>query len=435
VRAKTILATCAVLYFLSQVLFLVNIQFPRGYDFDEFHYVPSAKQFLQMKENQNWEHPPLGKEIMAASIALWGDRPIGWRFLSTVFGSLTLVAFYLWGLALFKSQRAALLVAGLTAVNSLLYVQARIGMLDTFMFCFTSWGLAAFTFSWNPENPAALNRRLLIFTGLMMGLATATKWSAVIPWILCLGLILLIRLLQYWKTSFGPRPSPDDWYHVSLWKGIRVRDFLLWLVALPLLVYFIPFIPLLYTEGSKKSFWDLFTMQKKMWEGQLRVVTAHPYMSTWPDWPLLKRPIWYAFDKEGEKDAFVRGVILLGNPLIMWSGVLAVLLCLRDWIAERRREAFLITAFYAALYLCWIIIPRKVSFYYYYYPAGMTLSLALAYVFHRAERTNSPKAVRNGGLLFLLACLALFIYFFPILAALRIQANTFQNWMWFRSWI
>ena len=176
-------------------------------------------------------------------------------------------------------------------------------------------------------------------------------------------------------------------------------------------------------------------MQKKMWEGQLRVVTAHPYMSTWTDWPLLKRPIWYAFDKEGEKDAFVRGVILLGNPLIMWTGVLAVLVCLHDWISERRREAFLIATFYAALYLCWIIIPRKVSFYYYYYPAGMVLSFALAYVFERAERIGPIKQVRAAGLIFLGASLAVFIYFFPILSALKIEAANFQRWMWFRTWI
>src|SRR4051794_15618530 len=93
--------TCVALFALAMILFLINIQFPRNHDFDEFHYVPSAKQFLDLKVNQNWEHPPLGKELMAVSIGIWGDRPIGWRFASVLFSSLTLVGMYLWALAVF----------------------------------------------------------------------------------------------------------------------------------------------------------------------------------------------------------------------------------------------------------------------------------------------------------------------------------------------
>jgi dolichyl-phosphate-mannose--protein O-mannosyl transferase len=28
-----------------------------------------------------------------------------------------------------------------------------------------------------------------------------------------------------------------------------------------------------------------------------------------------------------------------------------------------------------------------------------------------------------------------FVYFFPILAALRIPGEGFRKWMWFRSWV
>ena len=429
---RKILATCAILFFLSQVLFLVNIQFPRGYDFDEFHYVPSAKQYLEMKENQNWEHPPLGKEIMAAGIALWGDRPIGWRYMSTVFGSLTLVAMYLWGFALFRDRKSALWVALITVSNQLLYVQARIGMLDTFMFAFVAWGMAAFTAAWDPELPARTLRRLLIFAGIMFGLATACKWWAVIPWFLTIGLVIVIRLLQYWKTSFG-EATREDWYQADLWKGLRFVDFILALVIIPLAAYFVAFIPLFMTPGKGHGVLDFIEIQKRMYDGQLRVVTSHPYMSQWTDWAILKRPIWYAFDKEGMPDQWVRGVILLGNPLMMWTGLAAVLVCIWSWIRNRSREAFLITVCYGAFYLCWMAIPRKVSFYYYYYPAGMVLSFALAHVFREAEK-EQPK-MEFASLVYLAVSFGFFAYFFPILAALRISSDSFQKWMWFSSWI
>ena len=191
-------------------------------------------------------------------------------------------------------------------------------------------------------------------------------------------------------------------------------DWGLWLVIVPLAAYFLTFIPYFIIQQPPVGFFDLFDMQRKMYDGQLRVVTSHPYMSQWQDWPLLKRPIWYAFDKEGAQSEWVRGVLLLGNPIVMWSGVAALFACLWGWLETRGRDAFLILVFYAAFYGSWILIPRKIAFYYYYYPAGMMLSLALAYVFYHGER-NLPiferfKWARWG---FLAASLLMFIYFFP----------------------
>jgi dolichyl-phosphate-mannose--protein O-mannosyl transferase len=126
----------------------------------------------------------------------------------------------------------------------------------------------------------------------------------------------------------------------------------------------------------------------------------------------------------------VRGVILLGNPVIMWGGLLALLGCAWGWVVERRRDAFLILAMYIAFYASWILIPRKVAFFYYYYPAGMILSLALAFVFNRWRTSKDWLAWAFACL-----CWAFFIYFFPILAALKIPAADFRKWMWLGSWI
>ena len=47
------------------------------------------------------------------------------------------------------------------------------------------------------------------------------------------------------------------------------------------------------------------------------------------------------------------------------------------------------------------------------------------------------RSVRSGWLrwVFLAACFSMFVYFFPVLAALRIPSEAFRKWMWFRSWI
>jgi dolichyl-phosphate-mannose--protein O-mannosyl transferase len=269
----------------------------------------------------------------------------------------------------------------------------------------------------------------------MLGLGTATKWFGVIPWAMCLGLIIFVRLLQNWGVRFA-NYSSTDWYQRDLWRGVKTTDFLLYFVAVPLLVYYSTFFPALLQKENAHSLWDiLFDAQARMWDGQGRVVDSHPYMSSWTGWALLKRPIWYAFDKEGTADESVRGVLLLGNPLMMWGGLVALTYCFKDWLNERRRDAMLIAVTYLAFYFSWAVIPRKVAFYYYYYPAGMTLSLAITYVFHRLKDSKLASTASIAQACFLGAAMGLFIYFFPILAALKIPANSYVKYTWFQSWI
>ncbi len=429
-----VLKVCFILYAVCQTFLLINIQFPKTHNFDEFHYIPSAKQFLALSPNQNWEHPPLGKLLMAIGVSLWGDRPIGWRFMNTVFGSLTLVGMYLLAFILFENETLALWVALLTLFNQLLYVQSRIGMLDTFMVAFLIWGMIYFCSTWRLGLSSNELKKYFKFMGIFFGLAMACKWFAIVPWLACLALFSMVRLLQKWKTQFQ-KATPDDWYRPDLWKNLLWKDFFISLGVVPIGVYFLTFSPFLFVPGAITSLLDPLLMQIRMWEGQLRVVTAHPYMSQWIDWPLITRPIWYAFDREGDQQEWVRGVLLVGNPLVMWTGLLAVFYCAWDWIQNRHYKAFFIVFFYFIFYFSWAVIPRKISFYYYYYPAGLMLSLALAYAFQEIFFTGKKKELPKIQWTYLGVAACLFIYFFPILAALKIPSDSFRNWMWFASWI
>lgn len=434
---KRLLAICASFYLVAQVLFLIQIQFPRGQNFDEFHYVPSAKQFLELRENQNWEHPPLGKELMAVGIGLFGDIPFGWRVMSTVFGALTLVGMFLWGLAVFRDERIAIWVGIVTLFNQLLYVQSRIGMLDTFMVCFLIWGLAAFCAAWNSEAKLKDQKRFLAFAGVMFGLATSCKWMAVVPWFFAIGLIGLVRVFQSWGVTLTGKKTwseVEDFFSPDLFKNLTTKQIALRLGLIPLAAYFATFLPFLFVDRTPAyGLWDIILMQPKMFDGQLRVVTSHPYMSDWKSWPFMTRPIWYAFDKEASDPDYVRGVLLLGNPLMMWGGLFAILACFWGWIRHRARDAFLISAFYLVFVLCWAVIPRKIAFYYYYYPAGMTLSLAIAWVFHHLEMKIFKAPVARWA--FAGAVFGLFVYFFPILSGMKIRSDEFRSWMWMSSWI
>ena len=438
---------CLGLFFFSQIFFLVHIGYPEGYNFDEITYIPAAKQFLhqEVKEIKNWEHPPLAKELMAVGIKIFGDKPLGWRYMSTLFGSLTLVGMYLWALVLFKNRSTALFAALLTLVNQLLYVHARIAILEVFMFAFTVFALVCFCAAWSARIDQHKAHRLCLGAGVLFGLAMACKWAAVVPWLSIIGLIVLVRTMQHWKTVFqGESPWQarhtgfEDWYAPDLFAGISNTKLAAAFILVPIGVYFLSFLPYLFmqkADGTRYALFDFIPMQLTMWKGQVGIVTSHPYMSKWTSWPLMTRPIWYAFDKEDE--GFFRCVIFLGNPLIMWSGLLALLYCIWGWMAYRSRDAFLILSFYAAFYLGWAFIPRNVSYYYYYYPAGMTLSLAIAFCFHAWE---SGKSFLLGRLhilrwTFLTACIVIFIIFHPILAAVKVSLAEYYMRMWLKSWI
>jgi dolichyl-phosphate-mannose--protein O-mannosyl transferase len=151
-------------------------------------------------------------------------------------------------------------------------------------------------------------------------------------------------------------------------------------------------------------------------------------MSAWPSWPFLVRPVWYLFDKVG--DDRIAAIVLLGNPLVLWPALPALAVCLRDWIATRRYDAFLILAFYLGPYLAWAMLPRTLGFLYYYLPSATFASLALVYLLRRG---NSPP-----WLLWVFVAIACagFAAMLPISAAfVGASMETFDRLMIFQNWI
>jgi dolichyl-phosphate-mannose--protein O-mannosyl transferase len=419
--SRRVVLTCILLFVVSEALFVVHLGYPAHENFDEFHYVKAARNLLFHVSNSNWEHPPLAKYLIAAGMKIWGDRPFGWRMMPTLFGSLTLVGIYLWARLLFRSDRAALWVAVVTLVNQFLFVTARIAMLDVFMFAFMLFGIIAVCALWDARSEREADR-LLLFAGVMFALATACKWSAVAAWAFSLLLVFIVRLLQRGGSVLfrAPHPGPDEWYTPETFHSLRWSSLALRFVALPILLYLVTFVPLHWVPGPNQSWTGILRMQKDIIRGQASVVAFHPYSSFWWEWPVIRHPLWYAYDPDPADKTYARGVLLLGNPMVMWGGLLAVGICLWRWLRDRSRLAFFGFAWWAALYLCWAWVPRTLTFLYYYYPAAMTLGISLAYVFQHWERY---RAVRWAQWIFLIASIVVFVGFYSLLADVRYPAS------------
>jgi dolichyl-phosphate-mannose--protein O-mannosyl transferase len=416
-------AIAAAIFVAAHLLLLIGLTTPDKIAFDEVHYVPAAKQLLEKGPHQpllNPMHPPLAKEIMAVSIKLFGDNPLGWRYPSALFGALAIVAIYLCGLALFASQGAALAVAALTFFNQMVFVQSRIAMLDIYALTFDLLGLAAFIHGYNRQKPEFA----FGLAGLAFGLAGACKWSGFFPLGVAILMVAAVRLLQGWRTQFAD-PSQDDWYRPDRWPEFRTHHFALCFVIVPALAYFIAWIPV--TGFSLSGFIEA---QRRIFADNSAAHPPHLYMSSWPSWPLLMRPIWYQFDKMA--DGRFQAIIFLGNPLILWPALVALAICARDFIVARRTQALLIVAFYLGPWLAWATLPRTIGFIYYYLPSATIAALALVYVLTQGERAP-PRWVLWA---FVAAAAAGFVALLPIsMASLGTSMQTYQRLMIFQSWI
>ena len=412
--------TALLIFAITHVLLMVGVAAPSKFVFDEVHYVPAARQMLGLAPaapQLNPMHPPLAKELIALSIRTFGDNAFAWRYPGTVLGALAVVAIYLCGLALFAAQPAALAAALLALVNQMLFVQARAAMLDIGALAFSLLGIAAFLFAYGQRRP----QLLFALAGALFGVAVACKWSGLFSLLTVLGIVGVIKLLQHWQTAFGD-PQPTDWYRPEQWPELRGWHILLCLVAIPALCYLATFVPL---HGM--SIPGIFDAQRRIFADSITTAIAgHTYMSAWPTWPLLMRPVWFLFDKAGDSD--IAAVVLLGNPLVLWPALVALAVCARDVVAARSAPAFLILAFYLGCYLPWALLPRALSFLYYYLPSATLTSLALVHALTRLPRWAmwAYVAVATIGFLVMLPISAAFI---------GTTMQGFSRLMLFQSWI
>ena len=379
--------------------------------FDEVHYVPAARQLLALN-HANIEHPLVGKEAIAAAIALLGDAPWAWRVPSLLFGGLGLFAF---GRALWwASQRRFAAIAGmvLLATDFAWFIQSRIAMLDMVMAgcaMVAFWQIAA-----TIGRPAQARARLAL-AGIAMGLAMGAKWS-VIPAFAVLAAALLAMQMRR-----AGRPFPRlGWIECTLWLGM-----------LPLCVYWASFAPAAFYHDQPLDLRDIVGWHRQMVELQDSVTQRHPYQSVWYQWAENGRAIWYLYEPV---DGAQRGVMLIGNPATMLLGLPALGWCLGAAMWRGRRDAALVVALYGASLGFWAVSGKPVQFYYHYLLPGTLLMAALALALDALWQVRG--AVRWLAPATLALSVTLFGWFYPILsaAALHRGVRSFETWMWLSSW-
>jgi dolichyl-phosphate-mannose-protein mannosyltransferase len=430
-----------------------HLSSPNEYVFDEVYYAkdacldagyPYRECDLDNDAEQSFTvHPPLGREILAQGVNLFGNRPFGWRFASAVFGTLSVLVTAILAYLLFGGGWGG--VAGLLlATEALNFVQSRMSMLDILL---TTFVVAGFLFlvldrRWaERRDPFAeagdgevigpvfspILRPWRLAAGIAFGAGVATKWSGGPP------VVAAILLALVWEVGRRRRAGLErPW-----WEAFRDESFgvFVFLVLVPLAVYLASYTRYFVEEGVNLFNW--FEIQQNMAKFSIELRASHPYSSRPWSWPLLIRPVAYYY-KGGSNPLTSAEILGIGSPAIFWGFLLAVPWLVTDWIRRRDWRPGMIVIAFVSQYVPWFFAART-AFLFYMTPMTPFMVLGVTYglreMWEARIGENQVRGLRPAVVLLVVAAVGMFVFFFPVLTGWKLSYDSWRLRMWFKTWI
>jgi predicted membrane-bound dolichyl-phosphate-mannose-protein mannosyltransferase len=337
------------------VLHFIVVARPAEPLFDEQHYVPDARNIIDVHRTARTEHPPLAKLLMVSGILIFGDNPYGWRIPSIIFGTLGLIFFFLLCRRLDMSRRAANLGTFILATENLYFVHSGIAMLDIFVVSFMLFAFWLYA------------RRSYPVSAVGIALSTLAKFT---------GVFAMITICIHWLI--GRRDKPIQFVASLILAGL---SFMLLLAAFDAAIYLrlIDFVTSLRYGLAQTA--------------SLTFVTAkHVSMSRPWEWVLNLEimPYWY-------------GTHYLGLvSFTVWALIIPAVAYMTFRAFKRDRAGLFGVAWFIGTYLVWIplsLATNRISFIYYFLPTVPAICLGLGMAFDwligfwQARRDAAPPAV------------------------------------------
>ncbi|WP_069816130.1 dolichyl-phosphate-mannose--protein mannosyltransferase [Streptomyces sp. TP-A0874] len=450
------------------------------------------QQILLSPEASYVVHPPVGKWTIAVGEWLFGLTPFGWRFMTALLGTLSVLLLCRIGRRLFRSTALGCLAGALLAVDGLHFVMSRTALLDLVL---GFWLLAAFGCLLVDRDKAraglasALERasrerpvgdsergegevrpdplvgdrtRLgarpwRLAAGLCLGLACATKWNGLYV-LAAFGLLTVLWDVGARRTAGARRPV----------RSTLRRDVLpafLSLIPVAVVTYVASWAGWFATQGGyfrqwangRESAWSvvpealrsLWHYQHAVYEFHVGLTSPHTYQSNPWSWLVLGRPVSYFYEspKAGRDgcpadaaEGCAREVLALGTPLLWWAGCLAVLYLLYRWGFARDWRAGAVLCGLAAGWLPWFLYQERTIFLFYAVVFVPFLCLAVTMMIGAilgppgsSERRRVVGAIGAGALVLLI--IWNFVYFYPIYSGQSIPIDSWRDRMWLSTWI
>ena len=397
--------------------------------FDETHYVPAARDLLDLTRNKNPEHPLFAKELIALGIWLFGDNATGWRLPGAVISILGVLACFEISFRIFRSISLASLTALLILFNIMFVVQSRTAMLDTISWPLFALSVAGLVIANDVKKLKLLTALILILSGICLGLATASKWTAGIYAVFALVFLFGQRALT---TLTAGRPIQDTVIgrQFATLPGFSFLTAALLFGIPSLFAYALTFAPMFFIEQDPlTSLSDLFRFHGRMIELQTLPLADNSYESDWWSWPLMLEPIWYEF--KTTEDETHRAVLYLGNPIIYWGGLFALLICLVESLRRQRALPFRVSLAFLVSWLAFAIIPKQIGFLFYFHGSAVIMCFVVTACIS-VVTNDKLRNITYWGCIG--ASATTFLYFLPVIYALEMPTDQWLDYIWLDSW-
>ena len=441
-------------------------------------------------------HPPTGKWLIAMGMKFFGQAdPVGWRIAAAICGVITVFLLCRLAQNLFRSPAITLLAGLFLATDGMAIVMSRTSILDGFLAMFAlaaflcvvkdqhmaqpaliaklaAWdGLGEPRQGWRSAwehltlrdrrpfaiGPNAGNRPWLFAAGICAGLACSVKWSGIYV-LAFLGLFVALREVTCrWRAG---HPTPI--------RGALLAD-VWWAFVLMVPTAILTYVASWFSwfthssahghgrsgiSGFAGQLADLWLYHKEMWTFHNGLNTPHKYQSNPFTWLVQVRATSFYWNN-GEAVMGCRSgkcasdVVALGNPLLWWVGMGALLLVLVATFYYRNWRAGIIALGYIALYVPWLAYAHRTIFVFYTVAFAPFVALAVAWMIGllagwatidgSAEPAPPSRRTQITGWAFAAlvtaAILGCAIYFMPLWRGDVIDYDFWRAHMWLQSWI
>ncbi len=429
--------------------------------FDEIYHARTALEqrnaLLGLEPNRIYEttHPPLGKLFMTFSIMAFGMTPFGWRFAGAMAGVMMLPGLYLLGKQLTRKRLLGLFAMLMMAFDFMHFAQTRIATIDSFVTLFIIYAyFFMFRYMMQDALRTPLKKRLLLLflSGLMMGLAIASKWPGIYAG---LGLAVLFfwslgtDTVRGWRlrqaADGGLDALGEDAGVAKDYAGRFAREIvltmlwcLLFFVTVPALTYYLSYIPVYIATPGGLTVQKVVDANISMFNYHAKpgFGADHRFSSPWYSWPVIGKPLY--FYSGGVRDGTSSVIWTFGSPLVWWGGLAALALtalsAAAQWLQKRRlaaasleepgdasigRRAVMLLIAFLAQYLPWALVPRG-TYIYHYFPAVPFIILCMALLLDRLYARHEKAAKITVIALCALGAM-LFIAYFPYISGVRVS--------------
>ncbi|MBB1513759.1 phospholipid carrier-dependent glycosyltransferase [Tessaracoccus sp. MC1627] len=432
-------------------------------------------------------HPPLGKWLIAmGEFVLGAQNSYSWRAAAVIAGMVSILIVGRLARRLTGSAYYGTLAALLLAVEGTHVVVSRTGILDIFLMLFVLGGFACLVadrfaarekLAWaialeggrsaSALGPYVEGRWWRVGAGVVLGMAVATKWSA-LPFIATFGIMTVL-----WDMNARRRAGISRWCAGTLSRD-AVPAFVS-IVGSALLVYLLSWSGWFASSLGWGRQWadehpavgieslmpnalrSLIHYHEEMWRVATSLSTEHPYATNPIGWFFQERPTLFFLRQttEGAPGCAAGGggpcmemVTSLGTLSIWYAGAIAVVALLVLWIVGRQWRSPLwfqpdwtlgasLSGILAG-YVPWLLVGERTIYSFYSVVFVPWVVLCIVVGLHRFEgrrkATVRYRLARSLGVALLVTSIVLLAWFWPVLTGQKLTHADWLARMWLSTW-